>query len=371
MSPADHREDSGKVYPKYRNLLQNFGQPCLGGPQTKSGFRTVSSSRNDHERAHPAATLRPARVIGGCIIGSASRVVQEVKMRCALTVTILASIVFCPAGLSRAEDSLETRVWSQFVSALKEGRLTEENIKPYEELRQLNPASVMLKFLAVMKQKAVWEEWDQVPEIHRLGDTVHFLIPLTFDGRRNTFCFSFLLQGDHWYFRHVESITIRLDKIGELPASTFPDVSESKKAWMREERRVQAQVDLFNLLSKEKSKDYAFNWFRDGFGYFLEAKTWVPFLPPRRAFILYLCWEQSSLQGNNVTLEKLEDDEALVRIEPIYLRLFEQTSIQQKVGFDDYRRMFEIVWLDRACAANWDLNIEYHETQCIFRFKGR
>jgi len=78
-------------------------------------------------------------------------------------------------------------------------------------------------------------------------------------------------QGEQWYFRPMESITIRLDKIGTLPASKFPDVTEDQKVWIREERRMQAQTDLFNLLAKEKGKDYAFNWFRDGAGYFMEA----------------------------------------------------------------------------------------------------
>jgi hypothetical protein len=76
---------------------------------------------------------------------------------------------------------------------------------------------------------------------------------------------------------------------------------------------VQAQADLFNFLSREKGKDYAFDWFRDGAGYFLEARTWVPLVPPGRAFILYLCWEQSNLLGNNVTLHKLDDSEALAK----------------------------------------------------------
>ena len=292
-------------------------------------------------------------------------------MRCIPFVATLASFLFCSSGLSVAQDQQEIRVWKQFVSALKEGRLTEEKIRPYEELHQLVPPAALLKYLSIMREKATWGEWETSPEIHRLDDTVHYLIPLTFDGRKNTFCFTFLLQGDQWYFRHMESITIRLDKIGTLPASKFPDVKEDQKVWIREERRMQAQTDLFNLLAKEKGKDYAFNWFRDGAGYFMEAKTWVPFVPPKRAFILYLCWEQSNLQGNSVILEKLEDGQALVKLEPVYLKLHGQTSIQQKIGFDDYRKMFETQWQDRAFNAGWYLNIEYNSMQCTFRFRSR
>ena len=290
-------------------------------------------------------------------------------MLLARIVLTLASLDICSSGISMPQDEQEIRIWREFVSALKEGRLTEEEMRPYMELGQMFPPAALLKFLSIMKEKATWSEWEAVPEIHRLDDLVHYLIPLTFDGRKNTFCFTFLLHGNGWYFRHLESITIRLDKIGALPVSKFPDVTEDQKVWIREERRMQAQTDLFNFLAKEKGKDFAFNWFRDGAGYFVEAKTWVPFVPPKRAFILYPCWEQNNLQGNNIILDKLQDNEAVVKLEPVYLKLYGQTSIQQKISFDDYRKMFEKQWQDRALAAGWELTITYDGMQCVFRFK--
>jgi hypothetical protein len=148
-------------------------------------------------------------------------------------------------------------------------------------------------------------------------------------------------------------------------------VADDQKVWIREERRMHAQTDLFNFLVKEKGKEFAFDWFRDGAGYFLEAKTWVPFLPPRKAFILYICWEQSNLQGNSVTLQKLEDNEAVVTLEPVYLKLYDQTSIQQKISREDYWKMFESQWQDRASKAGWSLTIDYDGTKCTFRFTGR
>jgi hypothetical protein len=45
-------------------------------------------------------------------------------------------------------------------------------------------------------------------------------------------------------------------------------------------------------------------------------------------------------------------------LEPIYLKLYHQTSIQQKIGFDDYWKMFEIQWQERAVAAGWILDID-------------
>jgi hypothetical protein len=272
------------------------------------------------------------------------------------------------ANLNLAQDQELIGVWRQFVSELKEGGLKEDKMRPYEEVRQMAPPALWLKWLSLMREKATWSEWEATPEIHQLGTTVHYLIPLTFDARKNTFCFTFLLEENHWYFRHMESITIRLDQISPPPVSKFPDVTEQKKVWIREERRMQAQIDLFNFLSKEKGKEYAFNWFKDGAGYFLEAKTWVPFVAPRKAFILYLCWEQSNLQGNSVTLLRLDDDAALVKLEPTYFKLYEQTSIQQKLNLEDYRRIFETQWQDRANSAGWNLEIHCQNAECTFSF---
>lgn len=290
-------------------------------------------------------------------------------MKRLLIFAILASVHFCFAD--RAQDQEAIEIWRQFVSELRTGSLTEDKIRPYPEILEVIPPAAFLKILSGLKEKANWDEWEASPEIHRVGTTIHYLIPLTFDGRKATYCFTFLLEGGQWYFRHLESITIRLDQIGTLPVSKFPDVSDPQKAWMRQERHMQAQTDLFNFLSKEKGKEFAFNWFRDGPGYFVEAKTWVPFVPPQRAFILYLCWEQSNLQGNRVTLQKLDDNEALVTLEPMYLLLYDHTSIQQKIDYEDYRKMFEIQWQDRASAAGWNLVMTCNKAECTFHFQAR
>jgi len=91
-----------------------------------------------------------------------------------------------------------------------------------------------------------------------VGNEVHYLIPLTNNGARQTYCFTFLTEAGKWYFEHLESITIRLDKIGPLPTSTFPDVPEAQKFWMREEILVSEQVRLFNMLAKDKGREFAF-----------------------------------------------------------------------------------------------------------------
>jgi len=271
-------------------------------------------------------------------------------------------------GSYRGED---LAIWKEFVAAMRSGGPAAEKLRPYyEDLRE-----PILGFLKEMRGKATWPEWDKAPKIFRVQEHVHFLIPLTFDGRTADYCFTFLDEGGQWFFRHLEAIMIRLDLTGPLPTSTFPDVDEGTKAHIREETSWSREVRLFNLFAELKGKDFAFDVFKDGNGYFLAAKTWVPFVEPRKAFILYACWEQANLRGNAVTLEKLDDDEALVRISTAYFGLYKASAhLAQQVSFEDYVRIFETIWKDRARAAGWSLEIEYRNegfpaSACVLRFK--
>ena len=285
-----------------------------------------------------------------------------------LLIALSAPLAFT-SPTSPAGDDLA--VWKEFVAAMKGGGLPSAKVRPYyEELRQ-----PILGWLKEMSRKATWAEWEKTPKVRRVGEHVHFLTPLTFDGQTADYCLTFLVEGSAWYFRHLEAIIIPLDEIGPLPTSTFPDVDEPTKAHIREETLWSREVRVFNELAALKGKTYAFDFLKDGEGYFLAAKTWVPFVDPRQALVLYACWEQANLRGNAVTLEKLDDDEALVRISTAYFGLYKASAhLAQQVSFEDYVRIFETIWKDRARAAGWSLEIEYRNegfpaSECVLRFK--
>ena len=278
---------------------------------------------------------------------------------------ICAMALWTVSSVQAASPPTDTEVWKQFVTVLTNGPFPPEKTRPHHESFR----EPFLGFLDLFREKVPPEAWKAVPELRRVDDHLHGLIPLTLDGERATYCFTFLVEKDDWYLRHMETISIRLDKVETLPASSFPDVTENQKAWIREETYWTEQIRLFNLLVEEKGKDFAFHWFRAGAGYALAAKTWVPFVPPARAFILYLCWEQANLRGNPVTLEALTPDRARVTIEPVFFQLYERTAhFKTRIAFDDYRRIFETIWQDRACEAGWTLRIEYGGDACIFHF---
>jgi hypothetical protein len=131
-------------------------------------------------------------------------------------------------------------------------------------------------------------------------------------------------------------------------------------------------LNFFIPLAQEKGKNFVFNLLKDGAGYFVAAKTWVPFVPSHRAFILWLCWDQAHLKGNRVTLEKLSDHEALIRMQTHFFWIYKAAAhLKPNIPFVDYRQMFETIWQDRAKNAGWNLEITYSDDEClecVFRF---
>jgi hypothetical protein len=282
----------------------------------------------------------------------------------------LAAVFLALAGTAlpgAAQD--EKTVWKEFTAAVFGRRMTPDRIRPAPGATR----ETLLGYLNTIAEKASRREMEAEPEIHRVGAMVHFVVPMTFEGPRIEYCFSFVLEEGTWYFYVLELIFFRLDKIPPLPASRFPDLPEADKAFHREETRTAQLVYHFNYFLKEKDREFALNWAKDGNGYFASSKIRVPFLPPARAFILFLCWEQANLMGNSVTLEKLTDTEAVVRLETIYFRLYQAaTHLKDQIAFEDYKAIFEAVWRDRAEKAGWKLEIAYEGAfpgaVCVFRF---
>jgi hypothetical protein len=278
---------------------------------------------------------------------------------------LLTVMIFSNLNFAFGQDAL--KIWREFVGALKNNQLTLDEIRPPDHLSRES----QLQLLSSFRENAVWEEWEEEPEIVKYGNLISFIITLKQKWNSPwTYTFNFVVENDKWYFRFGEGIVIRLDKVSSLPASDFPDLPEERKAWIRQESYWSQMIGIYNRLVKDKGKDSALRIFLDGAGYTLAATTWVPFFPPSRSFILYLCWEQAKLHGNKVTLEKLEDNEATVRFDDLqYFSLYMRTShLNQQISLEDYIGIFEAIWQDRAKNAGWNLEIEGKGRQIIFHF---
>jgi hypothetical protein len=289
-------------------------------------------------------------------------------MRRKIAVAVFLALIVVPSFVSAAPQD-DLTIWKEFVQLLKTDALTLDRIHPADPRTQESRLAGLRDFV----KGTDWKEWEAAPEIVHHGNLVSFII--TLGQKLNspwTYTFNFVVEDGRWYCRFLEGIFIRLDKVGELPddASGFPDLPEERKHWMRQETFWSKMIWLYNEMVGVKGKDYALNLFKDGDGYALAASTWVPFYPTPRAFILYLCWEQAKLQGNKVTLEKLGENEAVVRFDDIqYFALYMRTShLKKQISLDDYIKIFETIWQDRARAAGWNLKIDGQGRQIYLRF---
>lgn len=306
-----------------------------------------------------AAALHLVCITGVCALCSSAdaRAVGRKAERLAQTATGSGQ-----ASLPAAAEDI--RIWTEFVSLLKDGSISEEHVRP----AYAKPAT-MIEFLGRMRKRATWSDWQETPEVFRVGPRLHFVTKLRENGSVATYSFTFLTEGDRWYLEHFESIVLRLDAVGHPPVSTFPDLAESKKAWMRQENYWSQMVVIYRKTKAASGRAAALDLFRDGAGYLVQAKTWVPFYPDSRAFVLYLCWEQSRLHGNSVTLESLKDDEAVVSMDSVFLRLYRQTGhLRHQLPEAEYVSIFETIWRDRAEAAGWQVELRYEATRATLRF---
>ena len=284
-------------------------------------------------------------------------------MKTLLALTVIATFAFV---VNAQPDDTEA-FWNDFTSSLLAGRITADRVRPYYPQLQ----EPMMRYLEYFRQHASPEEWKAKPELYRVGNEIHGIVALTGpDGKKAPFCFSLLVENQQWYFQRLESIFIRLDQTGPLPTSHFPDVAEAQKIWMQDERRVNEEIRVYNVLSKEKGREFALDFLNDGLSYALEARTWVPLVPPSKAFVLFLCWEQANLCANPLTLQSLNDNSAVVRWQPRWFKLYRQTAyLQQWIPEAEFRNIFETTWQDRARAAGWSLQIDYDQDEVVFRLK--
>jgi hypothetical protein len=277
-------------------------------------------------------------------------------------------IAACGSGGSApggSASSPERQAWVEFVRIMQSGPYPIQDIRPYYE----NLREPMAGFLEQMRAKADWREWRKAPRVFRVGDQAHFVIPLTFDGQSARYSFALVKEGERWHFQHLEAITLPFDQLDELPLSDFPDLPEPNKAYIRQEIEVSQDVRFFNTLAALPDTTAALDWFKDGHGYALAARAWIPFVPPPQAFILYACWEQANLHGNTVILERLDPDTALIRISAIYFQLYENAAhLKQQISRQHYRQLYETRWQNRAMAAGWHLDLSCAAHECTFRF---
>ncbi len=277
-------------------------------------------------------------------------------------------------GLSRFRG-----IWLGFIDTLKRKALGPDDVKP------LHPdiAPALCQVVSTLAEKIPPDTWPLRPrmvsgepgqpgELGHPVQSVHFLVPLPADAPESPFCFSFVMEGDRWFLRHIESIVIPITQVPDLPASSFPDIAPAIKDWMREETDTTEKVRLWSFLNERFGRQFAMDWFKDGAGYALAAKAWIPFLPPEQAFILYVCWEQTRLRGGEAKLLELTSTSARISLRPTCLSVYERAvHLREQISVEDYKALWEAIWKDRAAHGGWRVDVEYDFPECTLCFTRR
>jgi len=125
----------------------------------------------------------------------------------------------------------EIKIWKEFVSALMNDHITIDKIRPVEDSWK----EPMLRWLKQIKENyKSLEELEQDPEAFRVNNKVHFIVPLTRGESSRDMIFTFIIEGEEWYFHLLEGMFIMFNKMPSLPTTEFPVMSENKKTWQRE-----------------------------------------------------------------------------------------------------------------------------------------
>src|SRR5512139_351295 len=272
------------------------------------------------------------------------RAIRLMSLCLAMSVACVPVPTLPPNGVPAPSHSRDLRVWREFTARLWGDSLPEQRIAPhFEELRV--PLRGFLDSLRVGGNRA---EWLRPPEQFRVSERLVFLVRLTVRGQTATYSFAFVTSDSGWQFQHLEAIHIRLDTLGPMPVSRFPDLPDADKIWIREEFDVARDVQWLKALVRERGWDTALAWFADGAGYALASRVWIPFVRPERAFILYLCWEQARIHGANVTLVALDSVHSVVRLQPLGFLMYSRSAhLRNQISLEDFRRLFEFRWRDR------------------------
>ncbi len=158
---------------------------------------------------------------------------------------------------------------------------------------------------------------------------------------------------------------------GKLNADDYTDqIAPFVQAFLLAEHRISKMVYFYRKIKDQLGEDTALNWFRDGAGEFLCSQAWVPYFEERKAYIVYACWYESRILGENVSLEEFGEQQCVIRFrDHLWYRMYRLTThLRMMIEFDEYRGLFEHIWSDRAKQSGWSVTFQYEENDTVMTF---
>ena len=254
------------------------------------------------------------------------------------------------------------RIWNEFKIKLKNDSLVPDDFG--EELREIE-----FSVLSGEKAKSLREALLNAENV-RFYKSEQEKKHIVFVDVGAGFRIDFIINENKWQILFIEGITIPIDKIDCLPYNDFPPIKDHAENWIREEARITGLVRNYNFIKDNFGIAKALEYCHDGAGKFIAAKSWIPFFSDKKAFIVFISWWDNRIYGENVSIEKFSDDECIIKyIEPIWFRMYDVCGhLKFQIPFDEYKRLFEHIWQDRAKCSGWDISFIYENNSLILKF---
>ena len=180
--------------------------------------------------------------------------------------------------------------------------------------------------------------------------------------------FDFIETASYWQLCFIECITLPVNGIVE-PCNDFIPLPE-QEAWIKAEREISQTVHFYCKLKELLGINEALSWFKDGAGTLLCAKSWVPFYKDSKAFIAFSAWIENRINGEHVSIDHFSDLKCQLRFTGhIWFQVYHKAShIKTQLTFDEYKMLFEYIWVDRANNAGWDVSFDYVDEDTVLTF---
>ena len=244
-------------------------------------------------------------------------------------------------------------VWEEFVHKLRNDTLSEVDCRPiegqYHGLYVLRPEFEEAKKSLFDMPTPPWE-WGE--------DRLIFNVVNPPAITRNT-RFDFIVDDERWRIYWVEQMTLPIKKVAPLPFDDFPALDTIAEGFALADVYYTQKALMFVRLKKSEGIDAALSFFEDNVG--SNSGAWLPYFREPKALVVALCWVETRLNHERVSIESFSDTECIVRYHGhVWFRHYKaSTHMRTIISEDDHRRLFEHVWRHRASQGRWTTRFEY------------
>lgn len=251
------------------------------------------------------------------------------------------------------------QIWTEFIEKLHLDSLYEDDFTG-------DTKSFLISFLTGDSRKFRRDMIITANAYFDIGETKYIVIAECDDSE---YRFDFIVDEGKWRLCFIECITIPIKNVNTLPFTDFPAVPEHE-TWIRAEKNISRTVYLYNRLKESFGSEKAIEWFLDGAGEFLAAKSWIPYFDDKRAFVAYIAWCENRLNGEIASIESFDNSKCVIRLKDhLWFKVYNSAShLKLMITESEYRNLFEHIWIDRAKQSGWNVRFEYTGSDTIIIF---